>query len=57
MTDLLEQIEAQKQKIKKHDEAIKNWPSGKSTVDRNIARHYMVQRLEQLQEQHMCDGD
>ena len=57
MTDLLEQIEAQKQKIKKHDEAMNNWPSGKSTVDRNIARFYMVKRLENLQEQHMCDGD
>lgn len=33
-----------------HDKPIPNWPSGKSTVDRNIRRHYMAEELNALKE-------
>ncbi len=34
--------------IMEHDKPLPNWPNGKSTVDRNIRRYYMVEELARL---------
>ena len=43
-------IEYLENALVEHDKPIPNWPSGKSTVDRNIRRHYMVQELNALKD-------
>lgn len=48
MEQILKRIKLLEEAIVAHDKPIPNWPNGKSTVDRNIHRHYMAIELIRL---------
>ena len=48
---LLSELKNAKQAVASHNKPLKNWPSGKSTVDHNIRGYYKEQRVVELREQ------